>query len=239
MVEHLSKFLLLEKANIPRHVPLLIDERVMAGSRWMEMLDFIDRAHRPIIPLHVGWTYHVDHLIVPGSLCLPPTVKLDISIAPGDVIVAPEAVAFLRSRLASERRGTRRIYLDRVANPGTNPDRLTNKAAVVDAFSSMGFEIVSPELLSFSEQREMFSDVAVVASQTGAGLVGMLLAPPSALMICLQACEWSVNPYSDIATYGGQPSLFVVGDGYDPLDQTSHFSVDPDILRSTLKEVLA
>jgi capsular polysaccharide biosynthesis protein len=239
MIEHLSKFLLLEKAGIPPRVPLLVDERVAAGHQYMEMLASIDRDHRPIIPLHPGWKYRVDHLVVPGSICLPPTVRGHLSLEPGDAIISKEAVSFLRSRLGSGECGARRIYLDRVADKQTNTDRLTNKISVAKVFKSLGFEIVSPERMSFADQRALFSDVAVVASQTGAGLVGMLLAPPSSLMICMQACKWSVNPYSDIATLGGQPSLFITGDGKDPLDQMSHFSMDTDELRSTLEEVLS
>jgi Glycosyltransferase 61 len=235
IVEHLSKLMLIEMDNIPPDIPLLIDDRVLSTPSYIEMLSTITT--RPIVPLAPRTRYMVGLLYFPSPPCLPPTIRdWEVTLEPGDVPIRREAIEFLRNRLSVPGTGDRRLFIDRQ----NEPTRLVNKTEVAQVFSEFGFEPIRPETLSFRRQQEMFASAAVIAGQSGAGLTNVLLAPSSASLICLQAQAWQENPYADLAGYGGQSSLFIVGDMVEGSSgQQAQFTVDPASLRTTLARVLA
>jgi hypothetical protein len=235
-VDHLSKLLMVELDHVPKDVPLLVHEWVTQIPPLMDMLRQITQ--RPVVKLTTGTVYAVEHLYLPSSPCMPSTMQEEAYVLePGDVIIRREAVEFLRARLKITRRGQRhRFFIDRQGEP----TRLINKNEVRQVFSEFGFQSVQPEMLTFKEQQSLFASASIIAGQSGAGLVNVLLAPPSASLICLQAKPWKENPYANLAAYGGQRSLFIAGGDSDaPSASHAQFTVDTDKLRATLTEVLA
>jgi capsular polysaccharide biosynthesis protein len=169
-----------------------------------------------------------------------PDLQPGLDVVVGDVTVDREAVEFLRQRVSGSGSGQRRLYIDRRAVMA--PIRLRNGAEVAEVFQSFGFDVVRPAEYSFGQQREMFSNAAVVAGESGAAMTNMLLAPKETVMICLQALPFSLNVYSDLAAYGGQRSRFLVGASVERIGSIpsyqSSFVYDPDKLRDELASIL-
>jgi capsular polysaccharide biosynthesis protein len=243
LVEHLPKIMLIEQAGVPVQIPLLVDEKAYEISQLRDLLTVIDSYHRPVFPLRWAVEYQVGNLIVPSNLFgTAPNLRGNLQVETGDVTVAREAIEFLRSRLAPEnKKGSRLIYIDRRAKMA--PVRLKNGDAVRGVFERLGFETVSPGTMTFAAQRELFSDAAVIAGESGAAMTNVLLAPKSTVMICLQAQRWPLNIYSDLCAYGGQKSLFIVGEiVFDPAapiqSYQAPFEMDPDALALILGRIL-
>lgn len=77
----------------------------------------------------------------------------------------------LRSFLHKEGEGTRRVYFTRKNfNAGQGARRVENELMVEEVFSNFGFEIVSPEALSFSEQISIASDSEWLAGFEGSAM---------------------------------------------------------------------
>ena len=240
MVEHLPKLLLLD--DVPSRVPLLVDSSAMAIPQMVAALRAV--TERPVISLDWGVLAHVEKLYVPSNLFWTgPNLKRGLHVEVGDVLVSREAIEWLRAYLAPTEPGRRRIYVDRQAVMA--PVRLRNGVAVQQVFAEFGFETVRPAEMTFTEQLDVFGDAAYIAGESGAAMTNVLLAPSSAIMICMQAQRWPLNIYADLATYSGQRNLFIVGDASaGSVDEAgghtyqAAFTVDPDSLRDTLSRIL-
>jgi capsular polysaccharide biosynthesis protein/Flp pilus assembly protein TadD len=243
VVEHLSRILVLELADVPADVPLLVDAEVMRVPQLVEALRAVDTTGRRVLQLDPGVEYRVRRLLIPGPLFwAAPNLRDHLQLEVGDNLVAAEAVAFLRSRLASPAgpaTGRRHLYVARRAR--TAGARLVNEDAVRRVFVDLSFEIVAPDTMTFDEQRALFADAAVVASETGAALTNMLLAPASATLICLQAEAWPMNVYADLVGHADQPSIFLTGaveSERPPKPYQVKFSIDTNRLREIVGRLL-
>ena len=243
VVEHLSRLLVLELADVPAEIPLLVDAQVMKVPQLADALRAADVAGRRVLQLSPGVEYKVRRLLVPGPLVwAAPNLKDHLQLETGDNLVASEAVAFLRSRLASpvgSSTGRRHLYVARHGR--TVGARLMNDEAVGQVFVDLGFEVVAPETMTFDEQRDIFADAAVVASETGAALTSMLLAPATATLICLQAEAWPMNVYADLVGHANQPGIFVTGvieSERPPKPYQVKFSIDTNHLREVVGRIL-
>jgi hypothetical protein len=115
------------------------------------------------------------------------------------------------------------------------------EAALRQVFVGFGFEVVTTDGMSFDEQRAAFGEAAIVASESGAAQANMLLAPASAILVCLQAEAGSVDVYADRVGHAGQPSIFLTGTVESlrpPKTYHARFSVGLDDLRSSLTRIL-
>jgi hypothetical protein len=241
LVEHLPRLLLVERAGIPTDVPLLVDLRVLAVPQLSEAISAL--TDREVIGLEPDVQYEVTRLYIPSCLYgTGPNLQRGLEVEIGDVTLHREAIDYLRERLAPPRPwpGGRRIYIDRRAKMA--PVRLLNGGEVRAVFESFGFETVSPGLLTFAQQRALFGDAEWIAGESGAALTNVLLASSSATMICMQAKRWPLSIYSDLAAYGKQKSLFIVGAsssaGADGRTYQADFAIDTDELRATLESIL-
>jgi hypothetical protein len=242
LIEHLPRLTLIEQAGVPTGVPLLVDSRAMDIPQLVEALTAYAPS-RPVVALQPGVKYHVGTLYVPSCLFgTGPNLKPGLDVEIGDVTLHREAITYLRERFAPiEKQGTRRIYIDRRAKMA--PVRLSNGDAVRSVFEEFGFETVHPGTLTFAEQRDMFGNAAIIAGESGAALTNIVLAPQSTKMIVLQASRWTLSVYSDIAAYGRQETLFIVGDVIhnafsDFMPYQAPFTMNTSTLRTTLADIL-
>jgi hypothetical protein len=75
---------------------------------------------------------------------------------------------------------TRRLFISRKVAPSR---RMANEPTVEDYLQPLGFETCTPEVLSFREQVELFTQAQVVVATHGAGLANMLFAPPGLVVV--------------------------------------------------------
>ena len=239
LVEHLPRLLLTD--GIPLDVPLLVDGHVEQTPQLIEALRSL--TDRPYIPLSSGVLYHVNHLYVPSCLFgTGPNLQRGLEVEVGDVNVAREAIDYLRDRWAPAGTGHRRIYIDRRAVMA--PVRLRNGEDVQRVFADFGFETVRPAQMTFTEQRATFGDAAYIAGESGAAMTNVLLAPPSAVMVCMHAQRWPLSIYANLAAYGGQRSLFITGEDLsneagDGRTYQASFVINTDLLSGTLARILS
>jgi Capsular polysaccharide biosynthesis protein len=202
LVEQLPRLSLLEDC-----LPLIVDERVLQVPQLAQALAVVSK--REIIPLVEGVTYAVKRLVLPSRLAwMPPDLRCGESLEVGDLLLSQEAVAFLR-KLRYPSHPKRKIYVERI--PRTAPARLSNADEVKQTFISLGYESVRPSCMTFDEQRALFAEASVIASESGAGLTNMAFASPRTILICLWSSPTQVSVYADLTGHAGQRALFVAG----------------------------
>jgi len=87
---------------------------------------------------------------------------------------------------------TRRLFVSRRI---AAKRKVINEPAVEEYLEQFGFEICTPETLSFREQVELFSQAKVVVSTHGAGLTNMLFAPAGLVVVDMIPASKMDNSY--------------------------------------------
>jgi capsular polysaccharide biosynthesis protein len=154
----------------------------------------------------------------------------------GDVLIAREAVEYLRS-LHKPSASKTLLYVQR--NHVTAPVRLTNGDEVIKVFRAAGFTVVEPEKMTLAEQQTIFGAAKVVAGESGAALTNMLWAPKDAVMICLTSKAYPLSVYADLTGHAGQRATFLVGEPEREDVVQIPFRMDTIALSKQLREVLA
>lgn len=142
----------------------------------------------------------------------------------------------LRFRLASPNVRNRRIFVSRKND--TKKRIMENRLVTEELFHEFGFEIVTPETMSFTEQVELFSECEIVVGESGAGMANVIFCDPGTKILEIQpenffegwiratcmlmALEWNVYFARSI-----------------PSDESSiSFVIDIDLLRLSLDKII-
>ena len=146
------------------------------------------------------WTYRCEHLIAAGSPRRPgdaPRWVLDDVRARYGVLAASDA--------------PRRIYLGRGR---TRRRRVVNEPEVLDLLSRRGFDAVTMDGRTITEQAALLAGVECVVGAHGAALTNLVFAPPTATIIELTNKNWAVSVFRDLATTMG--TRYASIDGVEP-----------------------
>lgn len=90
----------------------------------------------------------------------------------------------LRFRYGTGGGGRRRIYISR--RQDSQKRLLTNRPDVEEVFVAHGFEVVTPEHMSFVEQIRLFADCEIVAGESGAGMANVIFCDPGTKILEIQ-----------------------------------------------------
>jgi hypothetical protein len=93
-------------------------------------------------------------------------------------------------------RGTRRLFVSR---RDAAKRRVVDEDALVAALSGLGFEVVVPGALSFSEQVAVFSEAEIVVGPHGAGLANALFMPEGSALLELHHPDFGKPYYQRLA----------------------------------------
>jgi capsular polysaccharide biosynthesis protein/Tfp pilus assembly protein PilF len=242
LLEFLTRFQTIQSLPGLDELPLLVDRASMRVPQMAETLAIVAGSRRRRIALESGQPVRVGRLAIasPGAW-LPHDLRDGLLLEARDSIVDPDAIQFLRDRLTPadvdrERPGTRRIHLAR-----SRVGRLRNEKALAPVLAEFGFASVLPEDLSFANQARLFADADVIVAESGAALVNLIFAPPSARIVVLGADRWDLTLFSQLAGALGQELIYVAGSpiaGSHLKLYQSRFTLEPASLRSALAEFL-
>lgn len=121
----------------------------------------------------------------------------------------------------------RKIYIDR----GSNANRLMpNEPALTTALRARGYETITPEAFSVTEQIAIFQAASIVVAQLGAGLANIAFCQPGAIVYELlpshhqNPCFLAMAMQGDLQYWGD-----VFETGVAASDHTSAWTMDIDI----------
>lgn len=248
LMEHLPRLRLLDKLPQYDGLPILINEGLFPQQ--MESLQALCGDRYPIQTLPRDQRFEVERLIYPSNLTASINMRFRLGAepAPDDVSFHPEAISYLRQRLIpddkTDRPGTRRLWISRIARRGYGQRRMVNEAEIEALFLAKGFERILPETMSFRQQVETFADAAIIAGASGAGMINLLFAPPTARILMFVKDHPLTHYYyfANVAQAVGQELVYVCG---KPLPNFrvpivhADFHVDPAIARQALNDFLA
>ena len=149
--------------------------------------------------------YTVKRLTVIGRLVwLPSDLLPGVGVIGSDIVMAPEAIAYLRN-MATLSTPNVKLYVER-----TGAIRLLNRAQVRAHYEANGYVTIRPQSLTFNQQRELFGRASAIAGESGGGLTNLVFAPPECKVTIMQTpIEW--NLFANLVGFGGQEAQFIDG----------------------------
>jgi hypothetical protein len=200
--ENLIRLVVLDEVDIPKNVPLVVDDFVMntpSLRRVLEILssnlnrEIITIGAKEIIAFETLYTIspvnHITPHIIDASTCQLSDFVFDLSV-----------VNRMRERLLpykSDRQFPRRLFLSRA----NTQHRKFNEDEVFAILEPMGFERIAPEQYSFEEQMAMFNGAEYIVGGTGAAFTNLLFCNGNCKIVCFmsfvaQAPMFNIPPYS-------------------------------------------
>jgi len=183
LAETVPRMVLVEEANIPVDVPLLITGALHPNIR--AVFDCLNYRNRPVIFLESGTIYRVQDMYYPSDL----TSVVDVYEGGAnarqsglDVSRIRQGVRICQRELALKTSGKkRRIFAGR----GGHIRRLLNQPQIETKLVAMGFELVSTESLSLESQISIFREAEIIVGPTGAQITNIAWCEPGTKVIVL------------------------------------------------------
>ncbi|GEM_PF-2050394 len=239
IIECLPRLAIIQKFSHLDSVPIIIDADLT--MQHLDALNLINEDKNPIISLPFNQALHVDKLYYPSSLSIVHDNHYSPVRYDQDMIYSPQAIKFVRETILSKVTGDiktkpfRKLYLVR----DSTLRLIINSNEVKLLMKDLGFEIVAPELLSFSNQVKLFSEAKSVVSQGGACLANLIFAPAGCNVLVLINNN-KINNYNMFhgwTSHCGIDLKHMLGVG-KPFNGTPgihyDFSIDLDLLKKTI-----
>lgn len=222
---------------VPQDVPLLIDSSMTKYPQFAELLSYFNQNNREIIIIESDHTSLVKELYYPSiSPFVAPDVKSLSHLLVTDCLYDTDALDFLRSRLLPVKSVTkypRKIFLYRQGGW-----RNFNQDEVFETLKPLGFEKISTDKMSVSEQIALFNGANIIVTGSGAGLTNILYCSKGCrIFIITRSTFAKITLYSTIASYFGFKLRYISAGNpvlNSRLDPHKDFEVDPQIIRKLI-----
>ncbi len=147
--------------------------------------------------------------------------------------VTPWACAWVRSLFPERSSGAERLFLSR---RGVKSRHLANEIELESSLKHLGFLSLQPELLSVTEQANIFSSARWVVAPHGASLTNLLFAPPGARLVELFHPHHKNRCYMNLAAACGHRYATLEG---QPTDRSKKGYLEYEIEIPALLKILA
>ncbi|MCJ2064314.1 glycosyltransferase family 61 protein [Methylobacterium sp. J-088] len=237
--EFVPRMLAYNDPRCPDGIPLCIDDHMPATHE--EVVRLLDKRDRPIIKLP-------PQPVAFGLLGLAPVPAFfPFEMKPGrrvyDTIWPADILIDLRTRIldGARERGAlsgqtgRRLFISRKAFAQR---QLINEVEIAEALRPHGFEIITPETMTFLEQVEAFHAADIIVGSSSSALTNGLFCRPGCRILGLIHANLAFNfrGYTSFIEAGGAQITFLRGQTVSEDGHAFHanYNVAPDDILSAL-----
>lgn len=241
LYEVLINLFVYQQFDLPKNVPLLIDDCIKNVPSFKAIFDNTLTTDRPIKWVapdkyyRVGSIYYLSHVnIIPPQLMDQSRMKLTDFGFDVEVMQQYKSVLLKNSKTVES---PKRIFISRRGHSR----RKYNEESLFEVAKKYGFERLSPENYTFEEQMSIFSNADIIIGATGAAFANLLFAKPNSVAICLMGEKIEI-PIFTIGSYMADSKLIYIIGKRSKLNSNdfsfqADFSIDPVKLENILKEV--
>lgn len=234
----ISKIIMSDHYNVESRIPLLLDGKLPHIPQYREAINMANRNKRPFMSVPYGFGLHINSMIYAPSACLFPANlkrgRMKDENGVSDYAINIETVKLIREyffeHINIKPSRKMKIFCKR---PSNSTIRCLNEGAIAEYFSSIGFDVVSPETMSFVDQIKMFSQCDVFAGVGGAAFANVIFMPEGARAICLTDSLSLGHAVPAQAT--GVEFIQIIGRNVNKISHYSNpFTVSIDNIRSAI-----
>ncbi len=241
LYEILIRLLVLEDIDnkIPSNVPIVVDEAILkipSLKRAFELLT--NNINRSIHIIKEG-----ERLLFDNLWCITPVnsflhIKANSDGSPEYFVFDKEYTLKLRDRLLSNKSSKvfpKKVFITRASTKHRN----FNEEDVFSVLEPMGFQKVSPEILSFEEQMSLFDGAEWIVSGAGAAFTNLLFSSIGCRVICLyQNFKGYVAPvFTTPAYFNGCAVYYYSDNSIETIDVHSNYTINAKSLKLYLKTI--
>ena len=224
VAQYLSRLALLQKQGFLEGRALLMPDTLSSAA--LGVLDAMGIPRERLVMAPSGHDIHLRSSLMPSpsfELRKPQAAELDAM-----------REAILR-RHGARARQDKKIYISRKY---LNNRILANEPELEEIAQALGYVVIQPEKLDFTDQVHLFSRAKVVVGSTGAGLTNMIFAPHGATVVCMTLKDHAIDFWPIMAEGLGHDFAFLAGQSFfpnaSPQAQTFDFKIDPVVFKSVL-----
>lgn len=233
MYEILVKLVLLDRAEVPADVPVLVDEVVMKVPSFKQLFDCLNRTLRPILTIGPKEIVEVDTLYCLSAVNLIPPFKVNFEDdGLDDIFFDWKLTLEMRDRLLehrSQRSFPKRIFLSRKSSN----NRQYNEADVMALVQGYDFTVVCPEEYDLYDQMALFGGAECIVGASGAAFSNLLFCSPGCKILCFVSRELNIPAFTTIAYNLGCPMRYCLGTPHSK-DLQAGYTVDLTMLETML-----
>lgn len=211
LFEILMKVLIINEFKIPNDVPLIMDDSILKVKSFNEIFKILNTSNRSIIYIKKNEIFSISCLYYISNVNLiPPHILNYSNINVNDFYFDSSLILKMRENLIHNKSSTKfpeRIFLSRKSSK----NRKYNEDEIVAITRKFGFEVVSPEKFSFSDQMSMFNGAKYIVGATGAAFSNILFCQEDCKIICLQSRGMDLPIFSTIAGIVKAEMRYIIG----------------------------
>lgn len=211
MYENLIRLIYLDRVNIPKDVPLIVDRKSMTIPSCKSIFDTLTKGtNRQWIEIDTDKMYSFEEFYCFSRINVLPSHSANPHKSLCR-LYSSESLLYMRSKLIPYQSG--KIYPKRfvISRAGTKV-RHYNEQEIFQSLKKYGFECVAPEKLCFNEQMSLFSGAEYIISGSGAALTNLLFITKKCTVICFGRSSYDeisdVPIFNTIANINGARFYF-------------------------------
>lgn len=228
--ECLSKFYILEKSNISKDIPIIIDSTARDIAQFQELIKIFNKDGREIVYVNRLQYVNIKNLFIITPIHYIPANYLDINnIMASSVTFNFECLKYLRDVILYKLESfqnkdiySKRIFISR----HNNKNREYNNDEIETFLKSKGFNVVYPEQNSLEEQVGLFYNADLIVAASGAALTNIIFCKPKTKIIVLANQKLNLAIFSNLAKCFGLNMIYLVGSHSDSKSLHSSFYID-------------
>lgn len=211
MIDILGRIAYINQFPELKDIPLLVDERALKHSTYLEALRFFDNLNHPIILLEQNKSYLVQELYYfsPCSFAgyMPVAKEKRVKV---DSLLGyaknEDVILHYQNHIADYTKNMKspvgkRLFIDREG--ALNSRRLVNEIEAMDIACHYGFEKYNPSNYTLPEQVAAFRDADIVIGDEGAAFTNAIFGGKHTKFVLILPQKWNNCVFSTIAFLSG------------------------------------
>lgn len=210
VLEYLPRMLAFNRAGVDADVPLFVNEGMPPSH--LESLQLLNAGKHRVVAVPKGKTLKFARL---GVAPVPAYFPLDTKRGAYDTVWPTDIFSALKDAIEQAvgvdgRSREARLFISRKSFAQR---RMLNEDAIERHLVRLGFEVIYPELLSFSEQVRKFSSARIVVGSCSSALTNCIFCPKGTVVLGLihDYASFNYHGYASFLMAGGVQIRFVRG----------------------------
>lgn len=239
-MEILPRFESIEKLSLNQKIPIIVDKKCYNIPQVNEAIKALNKDKRRVIELEKGLIYKIKrlHYVSPPNYISPSFIKAD-KILSENILINQDSLKYLRDSFLSQvppKKHPKRIYLSRTNSSGR---RKFNENEIFEVLKKYGFDSITPENYTLTEQISLFNQAEYIVGGSGAAFTNLIFCNKKCKVIIFAKTTWPFSGFSTIAHSIGFSLLYitekVLREG-ESSNLHASFKINPSILEKVISD---
>ena len=238
LFEFMTKFMVIEKMNLPRSIPLIVDDVFIKTPQFSQIISLFNTDKRTVVAIAKNKSCLVKKLYSPAFVnFIPPNYHNIKQIEYDDSLFDKTSLDYLRKKLLvlkNDKKTPDKIFLSRK----NYARRQYNEADVFSVLEPYGFVSVDPGTLDIEEQITYFNNARFIVGTSGAAFSNILFCQAGCTILCLTSYIFDLSIFSTISDHVNARLYYLPSKHVPPNCIQNPFIVDIKELKKNINRII-